>query len=410
MHYRVWFSIVLALAVVPSAADAQFINKRVIQRVRLPVDLQRAQAAGQLRTVNPAGDSAVVPSAATTIALQDRAILVAAVGDSLVTALPGAAARIGDAAALGTLNDPEVLRVPVAMSVYAEERKGFVNFDPIIATESPRYRSDIKRFRADFLVTLAAREGSTDAIALGDSISITLQSTADSVTPSELHFSRIGGRPQKVSLFVEAPGDSIDVTFLVHTAPGNPIMKRVAVTPTLLFVSAPTRIQGFGVEPRWVRVRRVGGRAAPAAVGLSSDGTTDTTMSPEKSGEFRALVRLEEPGKAELRASADGFATAVQPVEVVPPFRFLTAAGIGLLLAIIATIVRTTEKDRGRAILLCIIAGLVALGLYVAFGINITSQSITGPLLTSVAVGVFTFLGGFGGGALLDALIPAKQS
>lgn len=409
MHYRVWFSIVLALAIVPSSADAQSI-KRILQRVQLPIDLQRAQASGQLRTVNPAGDSAVVPSGATTIQLQDRAILVAAVGDSLVSALPGAEARIGDDAALGTLNDPEVLRVPVAMSMYAEERKGFVNFDPIIATESPRYRADIKRFRADFLITLAAREGSADAIALGDSISITLQSSADSVVPSELHFSRIGGRPQKVSLFVDAPGDSIDITLLVHTAPGNPITKRVAVTPTLLFVSAPTRIQGFGVEPRWVRVRRVGGRAAPEAVGLSGDGTTDTTMAIEKSGEYRALVRLEEPGRVELRASADGFATAVQAVEVVPPLRFLSAAGIGLLLALIATVVRTTEKARARPLLLCIIAGIVALALYVAFGINITSTTITGPLLTSVAVGVFTFLGGFGGGALLDALIPAKRT
>ena len=264
-----------------------------------------------------------------------------------------------------------------------------------------RWEPESERFEGQLLLAVEDTTRRRESRPLPVPIRFELLSDAESIDPTSLAVEHTNLPLQTVRILARFAEDSLRV----HLVPefdlaGLDIWIPVAPSLTL---SAPTRIQGWGIESARVVARVVGTASVrPAALTLTSTaGTLESVrLTTDESGSSETQLRSAGLGSATIAAGGAGFSTAAVEVDFIFPWVFLLAALLGGAFGGIGSAVHDGnghKTARSRSLLRGVFAGLLAALAWYALGINLLQLDLGVPRFNEFAVFTLAALAGYFG-------------
>ena len=264
-----------------------------------------------------------------------------------------------------------------------------------------RWEPESERFEGRLLLAVEDTTRRRESRPLPVPIRFELLSDAESIDPTRIAVEHTNLPLQSVQVLARFAEDSLRV-HLIPEFDLSGLDIWIPVVPSLT-LSAPARIQGWGIESARVVTRVVGtGSVQPATLTLTSTaGALETVrLTTDEAGSSETQLRSAGLGSAMIAAGAPGFSTAAIEVDFIFPWIFLLAALLGGAFGGIGSAVhdgKGLEAARSRTLLKGVFAGLLAALAWYALGISLLQLDLGVPRFNEFAVFTLAALAGYFG-------------
>lgn len=281
-----------------------------------PVVLQRAALARLQAAIPPQSAlHRITASRDTTLTLSGGPVVVRP-GDVLAfKAAPTPAAAASPLTALRMVSVNATGTVRIAALAFAAEGGG-LRYDPVT-----------DEFRGTLDVWLEDVESGAAGYALPQPVSINVFSEADSLSDGLVRFTNTDA-PQRLSLVVRAPGDSVWIQFW-PLARIDSVTAAVRVLPALRVQVTPARVAAWGLETAVATVELLGDAHGEFGVTVRPTRADPQTLQFTHREAKSAVLRSRGLGPDTVRVSGAGLAPALAVVTYAFPFALLVALTLG---------------------------------------------------------------------------------
>jgi hypothetical protein len=213
------------------------------------------------------------------------------------------------------------------------------------------WRPDRARFSGELLVGLLDRENPQARESLdGAAIPVQLLAPPGALDRTDLTLARIGAPFERVNVEVDVSGDPFTVDLVSQIDPDLPRAELRVFRPRVA-ISAPSALQGLGVEEAVVTVSAVGVNLRPGEVitlDLDNGWLADRTVVVDETGTASTRIRSDWLGTGTLSVLAPAIYEAEpKQIQYTAPVRFLAATLIGAMLGALVLVYMLKRSEQG---------------------------------------------------------------